>query len=212
MCRGDNCRGGPPWPPLQIMRMIFRILAIVCCLFLIQASARFGLARMFARYARATNSIDVADAAVRMASSDPEAHHARASLQSLERAVALRYRDDYLWVELGNRREEAGDMQGALAALDQAVRWAPHYAHTHWQRGNLLLRMGQPNEAFAALRIAAAANPRYAPNVIDLAWGISRNDLKTTEALLDIKDDKQRLAFIRFLARYGKGSEVLDQI
>jgi tetratricopeptide (TPR) repeat protein len=174
---------------------------------------------MFARYALATNSIEVADAAVRMAPSDPEAHRARATLQrpdeaaqSLQTAVALRYRDDYLWIELGNKREDVGDMQGALAALDQAVRWAPHYAHTHWQRGNLLLRMGQPNEAFAALRIAAAANPRYAPNVIDLAWGISRSDLKTTEALLAIKDDKARLAFIRFLARNGKGSEVLDQI
>ena len=174
---------------------------------------------MFARYAIATNSIEAADAAVRLAPSDPEAHRARATLQrpddaaqSLQTAIALRYRDDYLWIEFGHKREEAGDMQGALAALDQAVRWAPHYAHTHWQRGNLLLRMGRPGEAFTAMRIAAAANPRYAPNVIDLAWGISRNDLKTTEALLDIRDDKQRLAFIRFLARNGKGSEVIDQI
>jgi len=201
------------------MRVAFSVLAIVCCLFLIQASARFGLARMFARYAVATNSIDAADAAVRMSSYDPEAHRARATLQrpddaanSLQSATALRYRDDYLWIELGNKREEAGDMQGALAALDQAVRWAPNYAHTHWQRGNLLLRMGQTGEAFAALRLAAVANPRYAPNVIDLAWGITRNDLKTTETLLDIKDDKQRLAFIRFLARNGKGNEALDQI
>jgi hypothetical protein len=103
-------------------------------------------------------------------------------------------------------------MQGALAALDQAVRWAPHYAHTHWQRGNLLLRMGQTNGAFAALRLAAAANPRYAPNVIDLAWGISHNDLKTTKALLDIKSDNERLALIRFLARNGKGKEVYEEV
>src|SRR6185369_17469387 len=108
--------------------------------------------------------------------------------------------------------EELGDPQGALSALDQAVRWAPHYAHTHWQRGNLLLRMGQANEAFAELRTAATANPRYAPNLIDLAWGISHNDVKTTEALLDIKNDNQRLYVIRYLARNGKGSEVLDQI
>ena len=170
-----------------------------------------------------TNSIEAADAAVQVAPSDPEAQRARATLlnrlrqpaeaaKSLERATSLRYRDDSLWIDLGNTREEIGDTAGSLAALDEAVRWAPHYAHTHWQRGNLLLRMGQANEAFTELRTAALANPRYAPNVIDLAWNISRHDVKTTEALLDIKDYDERVAFIYYLARKGKGSEVLDQI
>jgi tetratricopeptide (TPR) repeat protein len=204
------------------MRVARLILLILCCLFLIQASARFGLSRMFARYALATNSIEGADEAARLAPSDPEAHRARATVfnrlqkpeeaaKSLERATALRYRDDYLWIELGNTREELGDTDGALAALDQSVRWAPYYAHTHWHRGNLLLRMGRANDAFTDLRSAAVANPRYAPNLIDLAWGISRNDLKTTESLLDIKNDNERLALIRYLAKNGKGMAVLDQ-
>jgi len=206
--------------PLRVLLLIF---AIALCLFLIQASARVGLSRMFARYASVTNSIEAADAAIQFAPSDPEAHRARATIfnrlqkageaaKSLERATALRYRDDSLWVDLGNTREEAGDTQAALAALDQAVRWAPHYAHTHWQRGNLLLRMGRANDAFAELRTAAAANPRYAPNLIDLAWNISRHDVRTTEALLDIKDYDERVAFIYYLARNGKGSEALEQI
>jgi Flp pilus assembly protein TadD len=189
----------------------------------IQASARFGLSRMFARYATVTNSIEAADAAIQFASSDPEAHRARATIlnrlqqpdeaaKSLERATVLRYRDDGLWIDLGNTREDTGDTQAALAALDQAVRWAPHYAHTHWQRGNLLLRMGRANEAFAELRTAAAANPRYKLNLMDLAWNISRKNLKTTEALLDIKDYDERVAFIYYLARNGKGSEVLEEI
>jgi tetratricopeptide (TPR) repeat protein len=204
------------------MRVARSFLGILCCLFLIQASARFGMSRMFARYAITANSIEGADEAVRLAPSDPEAHRARATIfnrlqmpdeaaRSLERATALRCRDDFLWIELGNTREELGDTDGALAALDQAVRWAPYYAHTHWQRGNLLLRMGRANDAFNELRSAAIANPRYAPNLIDLAWGISRNDPKTTEALLDIKNDKERLALIRYLARNGRGREVLDE-
>jgi tetratricopeptide (TPR) repeat protein len=198
------------------------ILAIGLCLFLIQASARFGVSRIFVRYALATNSIEGADEALQLTPSDPEAHRARGTVfnrlqkpdeaaKSLESATLLRYRDDYLWIDLGNTREELGDTDAALAALDQAVRWAPYYAHTRWQRGNLLLRMGRANDAFTDLRSAAGANPRYAPNLIDLAWGISRNDLKTTESLLDIKNDNERLALIRFLARNGKGRDVLDQ-
>ena len=181
------------------------------------------MSRMFTRYALATNSIEAADTALQLGPSDPEAHRAGAAIfnrqqnaaeaaKSLEQAVSLRYRDDYLWIELGNTREELGDTQGALTAMDQAVRWAPHYAHTHWQRGNLLLRMGRADEAFTELRTAAAANPRYAPNLVDLAWGISHNNVTTTETLLEIKNDNQRLALIRYLARNGKGDEVRDQV
>lgn len=200
-----------------------RLFAIALCLFLIQASARFGFSRLLTRYALITHSTAVADAAVSVNPSDPDAHRARAAAynsqhqsevaaQSLQSAVALRYRDDYLWIELGNTREDLGDTNGALAALDQAVRWAPYYAHTHWQRGNLLLRMNLSNDAFADLRQAAAANQKYLPNLIDLAWGLSKGDLKTTEALIEINNDTERLAFIRYLAGKGKGKETLAQI
>ena len=75
-----------------------------------------------------------------------------------------------MWIELGNTREELGDNEGALAALDRAVRSAPYYAHPHWQRGNLLLRLGRYDEAFADLRQAAASNRKYFPNLMELAW------------------------------------------
>jgi tetratricopeptide (TPR) repeat protein len=196
---------------LLSMRVGVSLLAIALCLFLIQASARFGFSRLLTRYALITHSTPVADAAVQLNPADPDAHRARAAAynyeqqhteaaRSLESAVALRSRDDYLWIELGNTREELGDAARALAALDQAVRWAPYYAHTHWQRGNLLLRMNRSNEAFADLRQAATANRKYLPNLIDLAWGISKGNLKTTEDLLRISDDTERLALIRYLA------------
>lgn len=192
-------------------------------MFLIQASLRYGMARILTRYAEFTNSVQAADEAIRIAPHDPETHRVRAlvlnrlrepqeAVKSLESAVALRYRDDYLWIDLGNTREEIGDTDNALAALDQAVRWAPYYAHTHWQRGNLLLRMQRSAEAFAELRNAANANPAYRPQLVDLAWGISHGDARTAETLLAINDDPERLEFIRFLARKGKGNEVLDQI
>jgi tetratricopeptide (TPR) repeat protein len=193
------------------MRIGVSLLAIALCLFLIQASARFGFSRLLTRYALITHSTAVADAAVQLTPSDPDAHRARAATlndqqqhaeaaNALASAVALRYRDDYLWIELGNTREEIGDTTGALAALDQAVHWAPYYAHTHWQRGNLLLRMNRTDQAFADLRQAATANPKYFPNFIDLAWGISKGDLKTTQSLVSIRNETERLALIRYLA------------
>ena len=193
-----------------MFRSAVAILAIVFCLFLIQATARIGFSRLLARYALIANSIPAADEAVRLSPSDPEAHRTRAAVlnrirmpaeavASLETATKLRYRDDYLWLELGNAREEIGDTAGALIAFDQAVRWAPYYAHTHWQRGNLLLRIGRTDEAFAELRTAATANRNYLPNLIDLAWGMSRQDLQTVEQLIQLKDDRERLALLHFL-------------
>jgi hypothetical protein len=193
------------------MRTIAGIFGILLCLFLMQATARIGFSRLLSRYALIANSIPAADEAVRLSPSDPDAHRARAAVlshlqmpaeasKSLESATSLRYRDDYLWLELGNAREETGDTAGALAAFDQAVRWAPYYAHTHWQRGNLLLRMGRYEEAFAELRTAAAANRSYLPNLIDLAWGVSREDLNTTKQLIQLNDDGERSTLIRFLA------------
>ncbi len=205
------------------MRLAVTTLFIALCLFLIQATARFGFSRMLARYALIENSIPAADQAAKLTPSDPDVHRSRATIlnrlqkppeaaQSLEKATSLRYRDDTLWIDLANTREDFGDTAGALAALDQAVRWAPHYAHTHWQRGNLLLRMRRPADAFTELRLAATANPAYRPNLIDLAWGISGEDINTTESALEIKDDSTRLALLRYLARKGKGREVADQI
>ena len=194
------------------MRIVVGVLGIVVSLFLMQAAAWVGVSRLLARYALIADSIPAADEAVRLSPSDPEIHRARATVatrlqmhaeavKSLEIASRLRQRDDLLWLELGNAREEVGDTNGALAAFDQAVRWAPYYAHTHWQRGNLLLRMGRFEEAFGELRVAAAVNKNYLPNLIDLAWGISRGDVKRTEELIAIKDDSQKLAFVQFLAR-----------
>lgn len=203
------------------MRIPVSILAIFLCLFLIQASARFGLSRLFARGAIITNSRELAGNAIFLSPSDPDAYRARAVVlkpfpelagYALDRAAGLRYRDDSLWIELAQTREELGDMNGALAALDQAVLWAPYYAHTHWQRGNVLLRMGRTADAFTELRVAAKANSGYLQNVIDLAWGVSRGDLKSTEDLLQISNDNDRVVFIRYLATRGKGIEVMQQL
>ena len=188
-----------------------------------QAAARFGFARMLGRYAVAANSLPASDQAVALAPSDAEAYRSRARVlnrlgmqaeaaKSFETATSLRYRDDYLWLELGSTRDELGDSAGALAAYDQAVRFAPYYAHTHWQRGNLRLRMGQYEGALEDLRAAVASKKSLLPNFIDLAWGLSRGDVNTVEQLVPINDDRDRLALARFLAQKGKGKECLRHV
>jgi tetratricopeptide (TPR) repeat protein len=192
------------------IRFTVAILAVASCLYLIQASARIGFSRLLSRYALISNSTAAAGAAIRLSPSDPDAHHARATIftrlrnpaeavKSLEAATSLRPREDNLWLELGNAREALGDTAGALAALDQAVRCAPYYSYTHWQRGNLLLRMGRYDEAFAELRTAAASDPHYFPSLIDLAWRVSGRNLEVAERLIEINNDGQRLAFNRYL-------------
>jgi tetratricopeptide (TPR) repeat protein len=206
-----------------VLRTVVAILVIVCCLLLMWAAARVGYARLLGKYAVVGRSLPAADQAVQLAASDPEVHRARARLlnqlnrheearKSFENAASLRYRDDYLWLELGATREELGDTAAALAAFDQSVRWAPYYAHTHWQRGNLLLRMGRYPEALEDLRAAASSRKSFLPNFIDLAWGLSRGDVKTVEQLVQLDNDHDRLTFARFLAGKGKGAECLAHV
>lgn len=185
-------------------------------------AARIGFSRLLTRYALITNSLPAADQAVQITPTDPEAHRARALVLnrlgrpaeaevSLKVATSLRDGPEDLWIELGNTREELGDREGALAAFDRAVRSAPYYAHTHWQRGNLLLRMGRYDEAFADLREAAARNKKYFPNLLDLAWGLT-GQVTSAEALLQITNDADRLAFARFLAGKGEATDVIEQV
>jgi hypothetical protein len=129
----------------------------------------------------------------------------------LERAVALRPADYGLWSELGLLRDQTGDSGGALAAFDEAVRRAPFYSQPRWNRGNVLLRRGDYEAAFNDLSQATQSNPELVPNLIDLAWSISRGDVKLTEQLAQIKGDKMRIAFARFLARQGKPNEAMTQ-
>lgn len=203
-------------------RIALALLATGLCLLLMRDAARIGFSRLLTRYALITNSLPAADQAVQLTPADPEAHRARALIlnrlrrpaeaeASLEVATSLRGGPEDLWIELGNTREELGDREGALAAFDQAVLSAPYYAHTHWQRGNLLLRMGRYEDGFADLRQAAARNRKYFPTLIDLAWGLT-GQAGSTESLLGINNDQDRLAFARFLAQKGKGIEVVDQL
>jgi hypothetical protein len=57
------------------------------------------------------------------------------------------------------------------------VELAPNYAQPRWHLGNLLLRAGGVDEAFAELRRAADADPSLRPQVFNLAWQVYGQDM-----------------------------------
>ena len=197
-------------------------LAALTCSWAIWEAARTGIARTLAERAELTAEINSADRAIRLAPNDAEAHFARGEvLQSnedyssasaeFERAVQLRPRDYFLWLMLGVTRDENQDEEGALRALRQAVALAPSYAPPRWQLGNLLLRMGQYDEAFAEMRRAAIGNPNLWPNVIDLAWGIYDGNVDAVVKVIRPESAEARLSLALFLARHNQPAAALDQ-
>jgi tetratricopeptide (TPR) repeat protein len=205
-----------------IARITASLTAVVFCLFLMLLAARYGFSRLLSRYGVMAMSLPATTEAIRLAPFDAEAHRAQATVftkfqmytearRELELAVSLRPHDDYLWMELGIVRDELGDSEGALKAFDRAVENAPFYAHTHWQRANLRLRLGRYDEAFAELRTAANSNHRFLPTLIDLAWNLSGQNIQLTEQLAGIQSTAARIEFARFLARKGKGKETIDE-
>lgn len=166
------------------------------------------------------NSLAAADEAVRLSPSDPESHHARGialvdvgratdAVKEFELAAALRLRDYKIWLKLGSTREDAGDDQGALAAYQQAIKCAPSYAQPRWQFGNLLLRMGRTEEAFAELQRAAESDPMLLPALIDLTWGVFKGDAAAVRNAIQPRSTDSRLMLAKTFARRGKPAEAV---
>ena len=202
-------------------RLAAALFWIAVCVIGIWFTSRVGYGRFLARYASLTGDAAAASKAVELSPLDAKAHSTRAAVfydggfphdaaTELELAVSLRPKDDLLWLQLAVLRDELQHPK-ALAAFNEAVGRAPFYGHPKWQRGNYLLRIGRYDEAFADLRTAAASNQKLIPSLVDLAWGVSRENSELTKQFAGITDDRMRIAFARFLAKRGKGPEAIDQ-
>jgi tetratricopeptide (TPR) repeat protein len=199
------------------------VVAIGGCIFAVRTAGAYGLSHLLVAFALVTGNATAANKAIELTPKDAEAHVASAgvsslahapeqSLVELENAVALRPADYRLWSELGLVRDQVGDTVGAIKAFDEAVARAPHYSGPRWNRGNVLLRNKQYEAAFKDLNQAAQSNPELVPSLFDLAWGIARGDVGLTEQLVEMKNDKMRIAFARLLARHGRAPEAAAQL
>ncbi|MGB7926151.1 MAG: tetratricopeptide repeat protein [Pyrinomonadaceae bacterium] len=215
----------------RVLQYVAAFLALVGCLLAIWTTGRAGLSRLLSEYAvrsslapseSRVSAVATADQAVRLTPNDPAAHRARATalmesgrggeaIVEFERAVALRPNHYTLWLELGRARDQQDDQQGALEAFTEAARLAPYYAQPHWQRGNVLFRMGQRDEAFAELRRAAMSDVTLLPASIDLAWAAYAGDTRAVEQVFQPQTAPWRLALARYFAKHGKPAEAVEQ-
>jgi hypothetical protein len=85
--------------------------------------------------------------------------------------------EDYrIWLSLGRALERQESLAEAQAALERAVRLAPHHFDPHWALGNLLLRAGEREAAFAEFRQALASRPSALPLIFNYAWNAYHGD------------------------------------
>jgi hypothetical protein len=135
--------------------------------------------------------VDMARVAARWAPGDPFTHWRLASLEEkvfsaanlagaareYQLAVTLSPYDYRYWMELGRALEATGDVTSGEKALKRAVDLAPAYSHPRWHYGNLLLRAGKQDEAFAQLALAAKSDDQMRPPVFVLAWQVYDGDV-----------------------------------
>lgn len=179
-----------------VIRLLLLGLLIAACVWSYFV-VRWYIGNTLAEYFDPTgNNLQVAEMAASLAPDDPLTHWrlAQVRLKSLpldqqakaieqfEKAVRLSPNDYRFWMALGTASEQAGDRVKAEQALKRAVELAPHYAYPHWYLGNLLLRGGRYDEAFAELRRASEADAELQVQQFNMIWEVYKDDPEALQA------------------------------
>ena len=173
--------------PLKILLILLLLAAGVWSYYVV----RWYLGNTIAEYFDPTEGrLDAAHMAERMAPDDPLTHwriaqvsqktlpldQQVAAIAEYEKAVSLSPNDYRFWMTLGTAQEQVGNPAQAELALKRAIALAPAYAYPRWYLGNLYLRTGRYDEAFAELRLASQADTELLPQLFNLVWEIYSND------------------------------------
>jgi len=197
------------------------VAVILVLLFLIWSAATAGFASLKATQVARSGQPQAADAAVRFSSRNAQNHLIRGvalqrqgdlqgAVAEYSQAVARRPNDYVLWLNLSHARELNGDREGAIVCARTAVGLAPHYARSHWQLGNLLVRAGRADEGFSELRIASASNPGLLPAFINLASQLSQGNVEYQVAATQPGNPEAYKALADFFRKRGQAKEAID--
>ncbi len=172
---------------------------------------------------QSAETAEIAELIASLAPDDPQTHYAAAvvlektfnpddltrATAEYEIAAALTPHNYLLWLALGRARERAGDSAGAETAVRRALELAPHYAVVHWTLGNILLRQGKLDEAFAEIRTAVASDSNFAAPAVAISWQIL--DGSVTEVKRAIGDSQAtNAAFTMLLAREKRFDQAFE--
>ncbi len=192
----------------------------LCCLIFFIFALKWYFGNSIA--ARAGDK-QVAEFALNLAPDDPQTHYAMAvfdekvfspenlqkSLAEYESATALAPNDYRFWLGLGKARERSGDAAGAELALRKSLELAPNYALVQWTLGNILLRQGKTQEAFAELQKATESDVKYAAPTVATAGQIFDGDL--AQIRQNIGTSSQiNFALVTYLANQKRSDEALE--
>ena len=179
-------------PLVRVLLILLLLVAAVWSYFVV----RWYSGNTFAEYFNTeTNSLEIAQRAASMGPDDPMTHwrmgqvlqevfsleQQAKAIAEYERAVSLSPQDYRYWTTLGTAYEQVGEAAKAEHALKRAVELAPAYAYPRWYLGNLFVRNGRYDEAFAELRLASIAEPEFQPQVFNLAWQIHGDDAQAVK-------------------------------
>ncbi len=170
---------------------------------------------MFTEYSSATDSISASADALKYNPHDAEAHYAHGlrlsdagqiteAVVELEQAVELNPKDYFLWQELGRLRDENNDTQGAISALQTALKLAPYYAQSHWLLGNIFLRAEKIDEAFNEMRIAVSSDPDLFVTFVDLVSAFNDGAPDKIVGTVSPNNDRERVQLATSLITRGE--------
>jgi tetratricopeptide (TPR) repeat protein len=195
------------------------LLALLSILFFI-FSAKWSLANAISRNAEYKEQSQIA---IAWSPNDPQTHYSLAAIdektlipddfpravENYEKSAALSPNNYLIWLSLAKARERNGDSVGAEKAISKAIELAPNYSENHWVLGNILLRQGKNDEAFAEIRKAAETDNKYVNPAIATAWQILNGDISSISGKIgDSASIKSALSV--FLAKQQKFDDALN--